>query len=79
MSQTRVDIRIRKPSTLFRFSKSADGIHFPNKFHFKRYKKPDLFVNLIWPTSMLSFWPSKQGGGLIIDKIVYFVERKWPR
>jgi hypothetical protein len=41
MIQTSVDIRIRKPSALFRFSKSTDDIHLQNGFHFKRYKKPE--------------------------------------
>src|SRR5579872_5886517 len=40
MNQTSVDIRIRKPSALFRFSKSTDGIDFHSGSHFKRYKKP---------------------------------------
>src|ERR1700677_2395737 len=40
MTQKRVEIRIRKPSTPF-FSKSTDGIHFQNGSHFKRYKKPE--------------------------------------
>jgi hypothetical protein len=41
MTQKRVEIRIRKPSALFRVSKSTDGIHLQNGFDFKRYKKPE--------------------------------------
>src|SRR5580700_2776303 len=45
MIQKSVEIRIRKPSALFRFSSPNASIHSQNGFHFNRYRNPQYARN----------------------------------
>src|SRR6202035_5956041 len=52
--QKSVEIRIRKPSALFRFSSPNDGIHFQNGSHFNRYRNPQYVKNTM--AMRQTFW-----------------------
>src|SRR5258708_2235992 len=58
MIQNSVEIRIRKPSALFRFSSPNDSIHFQNGFHFNKYRNPQYAKNTM--AMRQKFW--KKGG-----------------
>jgi hypothetical protein len=45
MTQKTVEIRIRRPSAVFRFSNPNDSIHFQNGSHFSRYRNPQYAKN----------------------------------
>src|SRR6202047_3752089 len=54
MIQKSVQIRIRKPSALFRFSSPNDRIHFQNGSHFNRYRNPQYVKNTM--AMRQTFW-----------------------
>src|SRR5258708_27581583 len=54
MIQKSVEIRIRKPSALFRFSIPNDRIHFQNGSHFNRYRNPQYAKNTM--AMRQTFW-----------------------